>query len=82
MLSLFSAHAALLQNHKTLRLQVRGSYGTKLEAVVRRVARLLAEGGASARVVVFSAWPDALELLAHALATNRLPYAFAKVHAA
>jgi hypothetical protein len=53
---------------------VRGSYGTKLEAVVRRVLHLLARCP-SERVLVFSSWADALELLAHALAANRVAFA-------
>lgn len=53
---------------------VRGSYGTKLEAVVRRVLHLLAAGPKDDRVLVFSSWADALELLAHALAANRVPF--------
>jgi E3 ubiquitin-protein ligase SHPRH len=53
---------------------VRGSYGTKLEAVVRRVLHLLAAGPQEERVLVFSSWADALELLVHALAANRVPF--------
>ena len=48
-----------------------GSYGTKVEAVVRRVKWLLAEHGpADGRALLFSAWVGVLDVLSHALAAN------------
>ena len=33
---------------------------------------------AAAKVLVFSSWQDVLELVSHALQTNKLPYAYAR----
>ena len=52
-------------------IKVRGSYGTKLEAVVRRLVAIT-QADPSARVLVFSSWKDALELVSHALTTNEI----------
>lgn len=54
---------------------VHGSYGTKLEAVVRRLL-WLTRSDATSRVLVFSTWKDLLELLSHALAANGLPHLY------
>eukprot|EP00887_Chlorella_sp_A99_P002685 scaffold6.g2685.t1 len=59
------------------RIRVAGSFGTKLEAVVRRLA-YLTRADPSARVLVFSTWKDVLVLLAHALAANGLPHLYPK----
>ncbi|KAL0055911.1 hypothetical protein WJX82_005648 [Trebouxia sp. C0006] len=58
-------------------IQVEGSYGTKLEAVVRRIKHLMHQD-AAAKVLVFSSWQDVLELVSHALQTNKMPYAYAR----
>jgi len=50
---------------------VTGSYGTKIEAVVRRAKWLLAEHGpGDGRMLIFSAWVGVLDVLSHALAAN------------
>ncbi|KAL3154028.1 hypothetical protein ABBQ32_013579 [Trebouxia sp. C0010 RCD-2024] len=49
----------------------------KLEAVVRRIKHLLHQD-AAAKILVFSSWQDVLELVSHALHTNKLPYAYAR----
>lgn len=49
----------------------------QLEAVVRRIKRLIHKDPA-AKVLVFSSWQDVLELVSHALQTNALPFAYAK----
>lgn len=56
-------------------VKVQGSYGTKLEAVVRRLVSIT-RSDSGARVLVFSSWKDSLELLAHALTANGLPHIF------
>ncbi|GLI64470.1 hypothetical protein VaNZ11_007743 [Volvox africanus] len=56
---------------------VRGSFGTKIEAVVRRIKFVL-EQDATAKVLVFSCWVDLLELVAAALATNAVPHVLAR----
>ncbi|EFJ51898.1 hypothetical protein VOLCADRAFT_87560 [Volvox carteri f. nagariensis] len=56
---------------------VRGSFGTKIEAVVRRVKFVLGQD-AAAKVLVFSGWVDLLELVAAALAANAVPYVVAR----
>ncbi|KAL0019181.1 hypothetical protein WJX77_000293 [Trebouxia sp. C0004] len=62
---------------KEAALHVEGSYGTKLEAVVRRIKHLMHQD-AAAKVLVFSSWQDVLELVSHALQTNKMPYAYAR----
>ena len=54
---------------------VRGGWGTKLEAVVRRLL-WLTSSDPTARILVFSQWKDALSLLAQALTANGLPYVY------
>ena len=60
-------------------LVVKGSWGTKVEAVVRRVAYLLdpgrTGGSVDAKCLVFSEWEDALRVVAAALRANGVPVA-------
>eukprot|EP00798_Chlamydomonas_sp_ICE-L_P018133 gene18133-24573_t len=58
-------------------LHVRGSYSTKIEAIVRRLMYITSTDS-TAKVVVFSSWGDMLDLLAHALAANHISHALAK----
>lgn len=44
---------------------------------MRRIKHLLQQD-AAAKVLVFSSWQDVLELVSHALHTNKLPYAYAR----
>lgn len=71
-----SIHNSTLPVEKSIR--VRGSYGTKLEAVVRRLVNIT-QSDSTARVLVFSSWKDALELVSHALTANGLPHLYPKV---
>ncbi|KAJ4793189.1 E3 ubiquitin-protein ligase SHPRH [Rhynchospora pubera] len=52
---------------------VRGSYGTKIEAVMRRIL-WLTSADEDARVLVFSSWNDVLDVLEHALLVNSVHY--------
>ena len=61
----------------TAAVRVRGSYGTKIEAVTRQALRLLA-ADPGARVLVFSQWSDVLDLVAHAFRANGVTFAHAK----
>lgn len=61
-------------------IMISGSYGSKLEAVLRRL-KAITRAQSAARVLVFSTWVDSLDILSHALAANHLPHAYAK-HAA
>lgn len=45
--------------------------------MVRRIKHLLLQDVA-AKILVFSSWQDVLELVSHALHTNKLPYAYAR----
>ena len=56
---------------------VEGSYGSKLEAVVRRTKSILL-ADPKAKLLVFSEWQDVLELLSSALSENGVRHAFAK----
>ena len=49
----------------------------QIEAVVRRIKWLTASSSA-AKVLVFSTWQDVLDVIAHALDANRLPFAHAR----
>ena len=44
---------------------------------MRRIKHLLQQD-AAAKLLVFSSWQDVLELVSHALHTNKLPYAYAR----
>ena len=44
---------------------------------MRRIKHLLHQD-AAAKILVFSSWQDVLELVSHALHTNKLPYAYAR----
>ncbi len=66
---------SILPSEKSIR--VRGSYGTKLEAIVRRLLSIT-QSDPTARVLVFSSWKDALELVSHALKENTLPHLYPK----
>ncbi|KAH9068111.1 SNF2 family N-terminal domain-containing protein [Lactarius deliciosus] len=53
-------------------MEVRGSYGTKIDTLVRHLLYLqLADGGAKS--IVFSAWEDSLHIVEHALTRNGIP---------
>ncbi|KAJ3682918.1 hypothetical protein LUZ60_013145 [Juncus effusus] len=52
---------------------VKGSYGTKIEAVTRRILWLTSENE-EAKVLVFSSWNDVLDVLEHSLLTNSVNY--------
>ncbi|XP_015695228.2 E3 ubiquitin-protein ligase SHPRH [Oryza brachyantha] len=54
-------------------ISVQGSYGTKIEAVTRRILRITSTDGA-AKILVFSSWNDVLDVLEHSLAANNLSY--------
>ncbi|KAG0590383.1 hypothetical protein M758_1G090700 [Ceratodon purpureus] len=56
---------------------VKGSYGTKLEAVIRRILRLKSEDP-DTKVLVFSEWQGVLDVVEHALTTNHITYARVK----
>eukprot|EP00899_Mesostigma_viride_P007989 jgi/Mesvir1/17191/Mv07612-RA.1 len=60
-----SEHEGLVEEE----IEVKGSYGTKLEAVVRRLLWIHARDPTS-KSLVFSQWQDVLELLGHALEAN------------
>ncbi|KAK7385443.1 hypothetical protein VNO78_31163 [Psophocarpus tetragonolobus] len=54
-------------------LSVKGSYGTKIEAVTRRILWVKANDH-RAKVLVFSSWNDVLDVLEHAFAANNITY--------
>ncbi|CAN0923759.1 E3 ubiquitin-protein ligase SHPRH [Linum grandiflorum] len=54
-------------------LIVHGSYGTKLEAVTRRLL-LIKSSDSNAKVLVFSSWNDVLDVLEHAFKANGITY--------
>ncbi|CAL0315584.1 unnamed protein product [Lupinus luteus] len=54
-------------------VSVKGSYGTKIEAVTRRILWLKAKDH-KAKVLVFSSWNDVLDVLEHAFAANNITF--------
>ncbi|KAK6932900.1 SNF2, N-terminal [Dillenia turbinata] len=54
-------------------LIVQGSYGTKIEAVTRRILWIRSRDP-KAKVLVFTSWNDVLDVLEHALTTNGISY--------
>eukprot|EP00095_Tigriopus_kingsejongensis_P004239 maker-scaffold711_size108467-snap-gene-0.24 protein:Tk04239 transcript:maker-scaffold711_size108467-snap-gene-0.24-mRNA-1 annotation:"e3 ubiquitin-protein ligase shprh" len=54
--------------------QVKGSLSTKMEAVVRTIMAIQADDPES-KSLVFSTWPDVLDILGSALSENDIPYA-------
>ena len=49
----------------------------QIEAVVRRI-KWLTSVDVTSKLLVFSTWQDVLEVIAHALRANRLPFAHAR----
>ena len=62
-------------------LPVRGGYGTKLEAVMRRVMTIRVRLPGD-KIIVFSTWQDALDIVAHALGQNDVPCLYPKTRKA
>ncbi|KAL5991335.1 hypothetical protein ACLOJK_012242 [Asimina triloba] len=54
-------------------IRVKGSYGTKIEAVTRRLCWIKSTDP-EAKVLVFSSWNDVLDVLGHALDANNVTY--------
>ncbi|KAG6738631.1 hypothetical protein POTOM_058251 [Populus tomentosa] len=54
-------------------LAVQGSYGTKVEAVTRRIL-WIKSSDPKAKVLVFSSWNDVLDVLEHAFNANEITY--------
>ncbi|KAJ0259432.1 RING-finger [Hirschfeldia incana] len=63
------------QDHKEneASLVVQGSYGTKIEAVTRRIL-WIKSSDPQAKVLVFSSWNDVLDVLEHAFAANGITF--------
>ncbi|XP_056169119.1 uncharacterized protein LOC115679829 isoform X5 [Syzygium oleosum] len=55
-------------------ITVHGSYGTKIEAVTRRILWIKSTE-TNAKVLVFSSWKDVLDVLEHAFKANGISYA-------
>ncbi|WVZ67083.1 hypothetical protein U9M48_016220 [Paspalum notatum var. saurae] len=54
-------------------ISMQGSYGTKIEAVTRRILRVMSTDGTT-KVLVFSSWNDVLDVLEHSLGANNISY--------
>ena len=53
---------------------VEGSHSTKVEAILKCLLKIRSEDE-EAKSLVFSTWPDVLDILATALDENEIPYA-------
>ena len=62
-------------------LDVVGGYGTKLDAVLRRV-KIIRDKLPEDKMIIFSTWQDALDILAHALDQNHIPCLYPKTRKA
>ncbi|CAM6114787.1 unnamed protein product [Calypogeia fissa] len=58
-------------------LQVKGSYGTKIEAVVRRLL-WVKKKDQDAKILIFSSWQEVLDVIEHALSVNKITFARVK----
>lgn len=66
------------------KVTVQGSYGTKIEAIVRRIVAILhmnkeekeEEDGHETKILVFSTWRGALEIVSHALTTASVVHSY------
>lgn len=63
----------LSQDMNEYALAVQGSYGTKIEAITRRILWITSTDR-NAKVLVFSSWNDVLDVLQHALDSNGISY--------
>lgn len=54
-------------------ISVQGSYGTKIEAITRRILWIKSTDP-KAKVLVFSSWNDVLDVLEHAFAANEISF--------
>ncbi|KAH9620305.1 hypothetical protein KSS87_014794 [Heliosperma pusillum] len=54
-------------------VSVRGSYGTKIEAITRRILWIKSTDQ-KAKILVFSSWNDVLDVLEHAFVANEISY--------
>ncbi|XP_058207401.1 uncharacterized protein LOC131320657 isoform X5 [Rhododendron vialii] len=54
-------------------ITVHGSYGTKIEAITRRI-RWISSTNPEAKLLVFSSWNDVLDVLEHAFTANDISY--------
>ncbi|CAL9111471.1 unnamed protein product [Musa textilis] len=54
-------------------ITVKGSYGTKIEAVIRRIL-WITSNDEEAKIIVFSSWNDVLDVLGHALVANSITF--------
>uniref|UniRef100_A0A7N0TH89 E3 ubiquitin-protein ligase SHPRH n=1 Tax=Kalanchoe fedtschenkoi TaxID=63787 RepID=A0A7N0TH89_KALFE len=54
-------------------IAVQGSYGTKIEAITRRIL-WIKSSDPKAKVLVFSSWNDVLDVLQHSLTVNKISY--------
>ncbi|CAM8970633.1 unnamed protein product [Rhodiola kirilowii] len=52
---------------------IQGSYGTKIEAITRRIL-WIKTSDPKAKVLVFSSWNDVLDVLQHSLTSNNISY--------
>lgn len=59
------------------RVHMTGSYSSKVEAVVKRVM-FITRAKSEDKVIVFSSWPELLDVIGHALKANGVSYAHGK----
>jgi len=58
-------------------IEIKGSFGSKIEAILKRI-RTVSEKRPHDKMIVFSSWKDALDILAYALEQNALAYLYPK----
>jgi len=61
----------------TSRFGVKGSYGTKIEAVIKALL-YIKQNTPKDKTIVFSEWKDVLEIISHALTENNISFAQVK----
>ena len=58
-------------------MDIRGSFGSKIEAILRRIM-IVCQKRPDDKIIVFSTWKDALDILAYALDQNAFGYLYPK----
>ncbi|KAI8112832.1 hypothetical protein M9434_004152 [Picochlorum sp. BPE23] len=59
------------------KIQVNGSFGSKIESIVRRV-KIISESLPEDKMIIFSSWKDALDIVAFALEQNGVHHLYPK----
>lgn len=63
--------------HGEAAIEIKGSFGSKIEAILKRIL-VVNQKRPGDKIIVFSSWKDALDILAYALEQNAFEYLYPK----